>query len=82
MGAWSLLLVSLRTRIVSAEICFLYWLRDNTLCYALSKCLLFTFWWEEKDSLVVFSANGVNGVNMFASSTGSFGLRAAELVAR
>ena len=40
----------------SAEICFLYWLRDNTLCYALSKCLLLTLW-EQKDSLVVFSGN-------------------------
>ena len=60
MGAWSLLLVSLRTSIVSAEICFLYWLRDNTLCYALSKCLLFAFYFsggEEKDPLVIFSAN-------------------------
>ena len=53
---WSLLLVSLGTRIVIAKMYVLSWLRDDTLCYALSECLHLTFL-EQKDSLVVFSGS-------------------------
>ena len=45
-AGWSMVTCTLfwGARIVAGEICVLNWLRDDTLCNALSKCLLFTFW--------------------------------------
>ena len=66
---WLLLLVSLRTRIVSAEMCVLRWLRGDTLCYALSECLLaFRQAWKsefaEKHYCILFYMSLVGSVGI------------------
>ena len=45
-AGWSMVTCTLfwGARIVAGEICVLNWLRDDTLCHVISKCLLSTFW--------------------------------------